>query len=106
MRAFAMVCTALFGTSAAVQWNDPDPFAWVALYGAAAGLSLAYIASAVPPLAYFVLAGVAGLWAASLVPAVAAEASFTANEVERELGGLVLVAAAMVTLGRGAGGSS
>ncbi len=31
--------TALFVVSAAVQWNDPDPVYWIALYGVAALLA-------------------------------------------------------------------
>jgi hypothetical protein len=34
------IAAALFLFSAALQWNDPDPLAWMAAYGVAAGLSI------------------------------------------------------------------
>ena len=38
-RITAGVFCAVFILSAAVQWNDPDPLAWIALYGIAAVLA-------------------------------------------------------------------
>jgi hypothetical protein len=35
-----VVAALLFAASAALQWNDPDPIPWVALYGAAAVAAL------------------------------------------------------------------
>jgi hypothetical protein len=32
----AWAMAALFALSAAVQWNDPDPWLWIAVYGASA----------------------------------------------------------------------
>ncbi len=102
MRVFAAVCALLFAAAAAVQWNDPDPAIWIALYGAAAGLAGASAWGAPSALLCFGLAALAGVWAASLLPGVVSEAAFTWNEVERELAGLLLVAGTMIALGRGA----
>ena len=94
---------ALFVFAAAVQYNDPDPFAWAALYLAAAGVSFAALwlpdAWNMPA----TVAVVATVWAATLAPA-ATRASFPdlfqswemmSSEMEegRELVGLLLVAA-------------
>ncbi len=38
-RVAAGAMTALFAVSVAVQWNDPDPFYWIAIYGVAALLA-------------------------------------------------------------------
>ena len=40
MRIACFVFTALFLVGAAVQWNDPDPMAWIVAYLLGAGLSL------------------------------------------------------------------
>ena len=40
MRILAATMTGLFLFAAAVQWNDPDPLRWIALYGLAALLSV------------------------------------------------------------------
>ena len=40
--------SAVFILSAAVQWNDPDPLAWIGIYGLAAVLSGAAAAGRVP----------------------------------------------------------
>jgi hypothetical protein len=94
---------ALFVFAAAVQYNDPDPLAWAALYLAAAGVSFAALwlpdAWKMPA----TVAVVATVWAATLAPA-AARASFPdlfqswemmSSEMEegREFLGLLLVAA-------------
>lgn len=100
MRAFALVAALLFGTAAAVQWNDPDPLAWILLYGGAAGLAGANAWNAAPAALYFGLATIAGVWAAALVPGVLREAAFSGNEIERELAGLLLVCGTMIALGR------
>jgi hypothetical protein len=94
---------ALFVFAAAVQINDPDPWLWVALYIAAASVSLAALwrpSQAVPAM---LVAAIAILWAATLVPAAARTSlpdlfqSWEMMSVEmeegRELAGLTLVAA-------------
>ncbi len=94
---------ALFVFATAVQYNDPDPFAWAALYLAAAGVSFAALwlpdAWKMPA----TVAVVATVWAATLAPA-ATRTSFPdlfqswemmSSEMEegREFVGLLLVAA-------------
>jgi hypothetical protein len=93
---------AAFVLSAAVQYNDPDPFAWVVIYLAAAGVSLAAL-GAIPVVRVATAVAAAALaWAATLLPVIA-RASLPAlfeswemisPEVEegREIGGLLLVA--------------
>mgnify|MGYP001158608928 FL=1 len=56
--------------SAAVQYNDPDPYAWLALYLAAAGVSFAALWFPVSWKIPVVVAVGAFVWAATLVPAV------------------------------------
>ena len=95
-----MAILLLFG--AVVQYNDPDPLGWMALYLAAAGVSFAALRG---PQAWPVAAAIAAaavVWAATLVPA-AARTSFlglfrswemmsTEMEEGREFLGLLLVA--------------
>ncbi|MHC5113036.1 MAG: transmembrane 220 family protein [Planctomycetota bacterium] len=83
------------GYAAILQHNDPDAIWWALFYGVAA---LAALLSELPQVPRFVPIGVglvALVWAAALVPTVLREASYTWNEIERELGGLVLVAVCM-----------
>ena len=93
---------ALYLFSAALQYNDPDPLRWMAIYVAAA------VAAAALPLRRwaiplsFVVALAALAWAAILTPEIWGRVGFTdlwrkmsekggAVEVEREIGGLVIV---------------
>ena len=94
---------ALLVLAAAVQYNDPDPYSWLALYLAGAGVSFAALWM---PNAWKMpasVAAVAFIWAATLAPA-AARTSFPelfqswemmSTEIEegREFLGLLLVAA-------------
>ena len=97
---FATACALVFAASAAVQLNDPDPARWIALYGAAALVSLATAFRRAPAALHLGIAAVAGIWALTLIPTVFRERAFSGNEVERELGGLALVALAMAILRR------
>ena len=100
---------AAFVMSVIVQLNDPDPWAWVGMYGAAGivtGLSLAgrgpwYVAGAVA-------AGAIG-WAATLAPRVigtvpfidmfgAFEMESVGIEESREMYGLLIIAGWMVAV--------
>lgn len=93
--------TVLFAVSAAVQWNDPDPAYWVAIYGAAALLAARAAQGQLPlvPNAVALLA-FAALAARALPDLLAArEAAFThwhmlaqRDEVAREAGGLLVCA--------------
>lgn len=101
-RSVAWLMTALYLVSVALQYNDPDPIRWMLIYGAAA------VASAMLPLRRwaiplsFVVAAAALVWAAILTPEIWGRVGFSdmwlkmsekggAVEVEREIGGLVIV---------------
>jgi hypothetical protein len=94
--------TALFVVAAAVQWNDPDPARWIAIYGVAALLS-ARAAQGQLPLVPNVLAALAflALGLRALPDLLGArEEAFThwhmlseRDEVAREAGGLAICAA-------------
>ncbi|HRC58638.1 MAG TPA: transmembrane 220 family protein, partial [Kofleriaceae bacterium] len=101
-RTTSWVMAALYAVSVALQYNDPDPLRWMAIYGAAA------VASAMLPTRRFAVplalatAGAALLWAALLFPEIWGRVGFTdlwkkmsekggAVEIEREIGGLAIV---------------
>lgn len=101
-RSVSWAMTALYLVSVALQYNDPDPLRWMAIYGAAA------VASAFLPLRRwaiplsFAVAAAALVWAVVLFPDIWGRVGFTdlwrkmsekggAVEVEREIGGLVIV---------------
>lgn len=99
---------ALYLVSVGLQYNDPDPIRWMVIYGAAAIAAVALpLRRWAIPLALFV-AGAALAWAAVLLPDILGKVGFTdlwrkmsekggAVEVEREVGGLVIVVGWMVT---------
>jgi hypothetical protein len=98
-----------FLAAAALQYNDPDPVQWMAVYGAAAlACALALFGRARWWFSVGV-AVVAAVWAATLAPGVIghvaprelfAEAGMLAPAVEeaREMLGLIVVAAWMIVL--------
>src|SRR5687768_7980218 len=106
-----LLVTALFAYAAFVQWNDPDPVRWIAIYMAAALLSLASAAGRpVPWQAPAALGLVALVWAATLAPNVLRYGvwgrifeTYEMRDLEveetRELLGLVVVATLMGVLG-------
>jgi hypothetical protein len=59
----------LFGLSAALQWNDPDPVPWMLIYGVAAVTCVLFIARRFLPWLVPALVGAAAFgWAVVLVP--------------------------------------
>lgn len=66
-RPLAYVMAALLATSAALQYNDPDPARWIAIYAAGAGISLALPARRAAALPGALLGLVALGWTAYLV---------------------------------------
>jgi len=71
--AFAALCGLLavfFGYAVVVQYNDPDPQVWMAMYGAAAVISAVSVRLVLPPWIPGLLALVAIGWALVLAPSV------------------------------------
>lgn len=100
-RITAGVMTALFALSVVVQWNDPDPLAWMAIYGLAAVMSGLAAAGRVPlapnAMALAIFVALTLLWVPSLVGARSeAFTSFrmkaSGDEEPREAVGLLLCA--------------
>ena len=103
-RAFrtAAACMALvFALSVAVQWNDPDPAYWMAIYGVAALLAARAALGQLPLIPNAVACAAFALLAARALPDLLGgrEAAFThwqmldaSDELEREAGGLLLCA--------------
>lgn len=102
LRGAAVAPCALFLLSVAVQYNDPDPWLWMPLYGLAAWLAGLCAAGRLPlwpnaaALALYVV--LLGLWAPSLLGArreafTSFEMRAAADEEPREAVGLALCAA-------------
>ncbi len=87
----SLVFALFFGWAASLQFNDPDPVVWVALYGTGALLALANSFWRLPRLIWGTLAGVCLLWGLSLLPGILSDGFFIGTEEERELGGLLIV---------------
>ena len=88
--------------SALVQYNDPDPWAWFAIYGAASAMCIAWFRRRLPRWVPTLLLVISLLWIGTLLPALGqaslgdifASISMQNRAVEeaREAGGLALVA--------------
>ena len=102
MKPVAIAFTLAFAAAAALQVNDPDPVSWIAIYAAAALVSIATALRRAPPALHLGLGVVAVAWAALLLPDIVREAALTGTEMEREFGGLLLVALGMALLRRDA----
>ena len=100
----------LFAVAAALQYNDPDPLRWIALYAGAAGATVAALHARGGWRAALVVAALAAGWAAVLWADVAGGVEATdlwrkmsekGGKVEeyREAGGLTLVAAWLLVTG-------
>jgi hypothetical protein len=105
-RLLHLLFAALFGLGAAVQYNDPDPLRWMAIYLAAAVICGLAAAGRIRWPAPAVVALVALAWAATLAPgvigAVQPEELVSAWEMKdarveegREMYGLLIIAAWM-----------
>jgi hypothetical protein len=99
----------LFACSVVVQFNDPDPFGWVALYAAAAGACALSLGRRLRWWFPAVVAAAALVWASTIAPRVvgivpflemfgAFEMKSVAIEESRELYGLALTAGWMAVL--------
>ncbi len=93
------VAALVFGASAAVQANDPDPLRWMALYGLAAAAAAVGAHGRWRPLFGPALLVVLGLPAAAwLCVQVPGSTGIHRTELLREIGGLVLVSVWMLVL--------
>jgi hypothetical protein len=109
MRALNLLFALSFLASVALQYNDPDPLAWMLIYGLAAVLCVGWERSRIPRWAPAVLAVAAGGWALRILltvpagvevfPALTDWGMYTPGSEElREIGGLALVAIWMAAL--------
>lgn len=89
---------AVFLYAAVVQWNDPEPLRWIALYASAAVIAILPIFHPVFPTPCLALAMVSIGWALSLVPSLFQQLAFTGTEAERDFAGLSLVGFWMLLL--------
>lgn len=98
-----VLMTLAFAASVVVQYNDPDPLPWMAVYGAAALISGLEATRRVRPVFPALLSAVALVWAATIAPRVLGEVPFgdmfaefemrnPGIEESREMYGLLLVA--------------
>ncbi|HUQ04500.1 MAG TPA: transmembrane 220 family protein [Kofleriaceae bacterium] len=101
--ALNILFAALFVVSAGLQYNDPDPWRWVALYGGAAVATVAALHVRGGWIAAVLVGVVAAVWAATLWYSVSGHVEVTdfwrkmsekGGKVEemREAGGLSIVA--------------
>lgn len=108
-RAANMFMTAMFLFSVAVQYNDPDPIQWMAVYGAAAVACILSLRGKLDWRFAGIVAVAALIWAGIWAPAVfsrpfptdiVSEFHMTSPSVEeaREFGGLMIVAVWMIIL--------
>jgi len=61
-----LIFALLFAISTALQWNDPDPIRWSALYGSATVLAVLAFRGVKPTLAYAILIAICLVWMVSL----------------------------------------
>lgn len=101
----------LFLVSVLLQLNDPDPWTWMPLYGAAAATCVAADRGRLDPRFAVALAGISLLWAVRIVLALHLDVPLLTaltdwgmhsggSEESREAGGLLLVALWMLVLAR------
>lgn len=100
----------MFAFSVIVQYNDPDPLTWMAIYGAAAVACVLSLVGKLPWW-YAVLVGVIALaWAATIAPRVMGQVPFLdmfaefemkdiGVEESREMYGLLMIGGWMAVLG-------
>ena len=104
-----VLMTVVFLGSVLVQYNDADALVWIAIYGAAAAVCMAYAMGRMKPWHAYAVAVVTVIWAAAIAPGFWGAVSFPdlfaewemkSEPVERarEFGGLLIVATWMTTL--------
>ncbi len=98
LRVLSGLMVPVFGLAVAVQYNDPDPIGWMAIYGVAAlAALLGATGRAAWPFPTLVAAAALG-WAAVWFPKVRYSRQMWPGEEARELGGLLIVAFWMLVL--------
>ncbi len=103
-RTLCAVMGLLFVVAAVVQLDDPDSLRWIVLYAVAGALALVEAFGGRTALRWLLfvpellVAAVALVWCATLVPGVLREASWSGSEIEREAGGLLLVGVTMLAI--------
>lgn len=111
LRILSGVMTLLFALAVAVQYNDPDPLGWMAIYGAALVVSAlaAWRPGFAPWACPAAVGAIALVWAATIAPRALGkvplgqmfsrwEMKNVAVEENREMFGLLIVAVWMVVL--------
>ena len=105
-----IVLAPVFLLCVAVQYNDPDPLPWMAMYGLAALACLLYVAKRLRWHFSAAIGVIALIWAATILPRVSGkpipwnqvfgtmEMISSAVEETREIGGLLIVAGWMLVL--------
>lgn len=102
-RTFDWIMLAAFAMSVLVQVNDPDPWLWIAIYGAAGIVTALLIAARLQWWMAAAVAVVAAIWAATIAPRVIGKVPFMSMfgafemqnigiEESREMYGLLLIA--------------
>lgn len=92
-----------------VQYNDPDPARWMAIYGAAALACGLHATGRQQWIVPAIVLAIAAIWAATLAPAALSRVGFgelfeafemkdERVEIGREFGGLAIIAAWMLVL--------
>ena len=101
MRTSCLLAAGVFGLSAGVQWNDPDPAVWIAAYGAGGVISAWAAFGRFWPRTTGLFCAAIAIWCATLAPSLlgAPEAAFTSvrmqsasHEAPREAIGLAILA--------------
>ena len=96
MRVPTILMGLLFLVAVALQYNDPDPVQWMAIYGAAALVCLLALRGRLPRWLPALVGLAALVWAAALAPRVVGQVA--PGELFREMGGLLIVAIWMLVL--------
>lgn len=81
----------LFILAVAVQYNDPDPIGWMAIYGLAAAACALAFRDRLPRIPAALLSLAAFAWAATLAVRVVGKQNLWYAEEGREMMGLLLV---------------
>jgi len=108
MKRVQAVVAACFLLAAALQYNDPDPYVWVAVYGAAGLVTWLQRRQPRRRIPALLVGSLAAIWALSLLPEAQGVGLFDlprpmhtkggAVEAGREIGGLSVVAIWMFAL--------